>query len=347
MSEGKGKAGYSIFTDLADRLQAFILERQRGNISEKFPEFENIIQSQHAYNSWFTEAFVIKSIDLAVCWLRDMDFKQNAGVSANSKPKTIAVLPAQNLPLSGFLEIMTILASGNSVVLKKGGNERELLQYVTTHIVQVNKEPEDNIQWVDHFPKSVDGWLILSKPENSVLQQYFQTRKHLIYPKQISVAILTGNETDEDLRRLADDIFIFWGFAPGNVRKIYVPAGYNFNRFFEALEPFAYVYRNNRYANNYDYHKSIFLMDSKPFLDNGFVALYESRSFNVPMGCLTFEYFKDSRYAKQEIEANINHIYQCVSNLPEIPLRVGFGESYSVFLNANISSQLFQFLNTL
>ena len=50
-----------------------------------------------------------------------------------------------------------------------------------------------------------------------------------------SVAILTGQESDEELSALADDVFLYFILGCRNVTKIYVPEGYNFETLLSVL----------------------------------------------------------------------------------------------------------------
>ena len=40
------------------------------------------------------------------------------------------------------------------------------------------------------------------------------------------------------------------------------------------------VINNNSYANNYDYHRAIYLLNKEVFFDNGFILLKESKKLD-------------------------------------------------------------------
>jgi len=87
------------------------------------------------------------------------------------------------------------------------------------------------------------------------------------------VAVLTGEETDQDLEKLSDDVFLYFGLGCRNVSKIYLPQGFDINRLFKAFYKYRFVINNTKYANNYDYNRAIMLVNKVRFWDNGFVLL--------------------------------------------------------------------------
>ena len=187
----------------------------------------------------------------------------------------IALLPLPNVLLSGAQEAMLIYLAGHQVVLRNADHKADLLQCLTQSLIY-EEGLEAGFKWVNNFPRDTDGWVIFEQPGQNAIHHYFNNRKSLFLPVEKQFAVLNGSESEEQLDRTADLVFIYWGFSEGNVRKLYVPNGYNFNSFFEAIEKYSFVYQYNCYANNYDYHKSVLLMNRIPFLDNGFILVREN-----------------------------------------------------------------------
>jgi hypothetical protein len=132
------------------------------------------------------------------------------------------------------------------------------------------------------------------------------------------VAILDGNETTEDLRHLGEDIFLYFGLGCRNVSKLFVPEGYSFNAFFEAILPFGYLIENKKYSNNYDYHRAIYLLEQHQFLDNNFVMIKESPGLHSPVAVIYFSYYKDRAEVKNYLDQH-QHEIQCVVGKGAIP----------------------------
>ena len=145
------------------------------------------------------------------------------------------------------------------------------------------------------------------------------------------MAVLSGNETTAELQLLGNDIFDYFGLGCRNVSKIFVPQGYNFNTFFEAIEVYQPIINHFKYNNNYDYNKSIYLVNSVKHLDNGFLLVKEDEGFTSPLAVLFYEHYQ----TVEAIEAKLNlqdEQIQCVATNLVLNIEkgtVGFGQSQS------------------
>ena len=140
-----------------------------------------------------------------------------------------------------------------------------------------------------------------------------------------SIAVLSGKETHEDLENLGKDIFTYFGLGCRNVSKIFVPKDYNFTPFFEAIFPFNSIINANKYANNYDYNKTVYLMNAIPLLDNNFVILKDDTAMASPLGVVFYEYYNNLSDVIKIIENQQDAIQCVVSN--SIPNTIGFGNT--------------------
>ena len=59
-------------------------------------------------------------------------------------------------------------------------------------------------------------------------EQYFAKYPHIIRRNRTSAAILTGDETTQELEKISDDIHLYFGLGCRNVSKLFVPDGYDF-----------------------------------------------------------------------------------------------------------------------
>ena len=152
---------------------------------------------------------------------------------------------------------------------------------------------------------------------------------HIIRKNRNSVAVLTGNETEAELLELGHDIFDYYGLGCRNVSKLLVPKEYNFNFFFESIQSYYPIINHNKYNNNYDYNKSIYLVNMAKHLDNGFLLVKEDENWVSPLAVLFYEYYDNISSAEQKINAVSDKIQCVVSALPlHIPNQVvNFGMS--------------------
>ena len=85
--------------------------------------------------------------------------------------------------------------------------------------------------------------------------------------------MLDGNESDNDLALLSNDIFDYFGLGCRSVSKIFVPKGYDLDLLFNAFFKHKEIINHNKYVNNFDYNKAVFLMSEEKFIENGFIIL--------------------------------------------------------------------------
>lgn len=158
---------------------------------------------------------------------------------------------------------------------------------------------------------------------------YFGKVPNIIRKNRNSVAVLTGQETKEQLFMLGHDIFDYFGLGCRNVSKIFVPAGYNFVPFFEAIEPHQPIINHHKYNNNYDYNKSIYLVNGDNHLDNGFLLVKEDTRLTSPLAVVFFEYYDDITAITERLTEEADAI-QCVVTGASLAITnqiVNFGQS--------------------
>ena len=88
-------------------------------------------------------------------------------------------------------------------------------------------------------------------------EYYFRKYPHIIRKNRNSVAILDGQEDQEDLNSLGKDVFDYFGLGCRSVSKLYLPKNYELNRIFESFYSFKDVIHHNKYKNNYDYNNCL------------------------------------------------------------------------------------------
>ena len=120
-----------------------------------------------------------------------------------------------------------------------------------------------------------------------------------------------GDETITEYLSLGKDIFQYFGLGCRNVSKIYLKNEDQLQEFLGAIQVFDSVASHHKYHNNYDYNKSIFLVNQEKHLDNGFLLLKESKSLVSPIAVLFYELYSDEDHLKKLIQENSAKI-QCV-----------------------------------
>ncbi|HVS90767.1 MAG TPA: acyl-CoA reductase [Mucilaginibacter sp.] len=283
-------------------------------------ELTNSIQNECHYNAWFTPenvANAVKAIgqmlnaeDISK-WLDQYDFK-------SASPKRIGLILAGNIPLVGFHDVLCVLVSGNYALIKASSQDARLIKQVLDLLCAIEPAFREQFSFVD---KLQDFDAVIATGSNNTsryFEYYFGKVPHIIRKNRNSVAVLTGDETNEQLYDLGRDIFDYFGLGCRNVSKLFVPVGYDFTRFFEAIEPYHDIIHHHKYHNNYDYNKSIYLVNRDPHLDNGFLLLKEDKGMSSPLAVLFYEYYDDIN-TLQEILAGQKDNIQCIVTMLTLP----------------------------
>ncbi len=228
----------------------------------------------------------------------------------DQQPQVIGVVLAGNLPLVGFHDFVSVLVSGNKFLGKLSSSDQFLLPAIARILIKIEPEFAERIQFTEDQLTGFDA-IIATGSNNSAryFESYFAKYPHIIRKNRNGVAVLTGAETNLDL--LAEDILRYFGLGCRNVSKLFVPVNYNFSPLLESMTNFEFVANHNKYRNNYDYNKSILLVNRVPHLDNGFVLLKEDTSIASPISVIHYEYYQDLNELRKQLAAD-KDLVQCV-----------------------------------
>jgi hypothetical protein len=225
--------------------------------------------------------------------------------------KKVGLILAGNIPLVGFHDVLCVLASGNHALIKSSTQDARLIKQVLKRLIAIEPAFENKFTFVEKLDNFDAVIATGSNNTSRYFEYYFGKVPNIIRKNRNSVAVLNGDETAEQLHKLGHDIFDYFGLGCRNVSKVLVPNGYDFTPFFEAIEPYHNIIHHHKYHNNYDYNKSIYLVNRDHHLDNGFLILKEDKSFTSPLAVLFFEYYEDI-VSVQTTLAQENKNIQCI-----------------------------------
>ncbi len=326
---------------LKDRINAFIgLGKFLNKIcNENDPsnyqnDVESILQKAEAENGWFTQdniRFALCSWSVALSeenileWLSKYNIESSEALPKDEK--TVAIIMAGNVPLVGFHDFLSVLITGNKVLAKLSSSDKTLLPFLAIKLIAIEPRFRDYIEFTEGRLKNFDA-VIATGSNNTAryFDYYFGKYPNIIRKNRNSVAVLTGNETEEELKLLADDIFRYFGLGCRNVSKIYIPEDYNFEPFFKGMFTWKEIIHNHKYINNYDYNKAVYLMDSLPLLDNEFMLLKEDTGFSSPISIVFYEKYTSKYAVKKKLEAESENI-QCLVTKAGLPNEIPFGKA--------------------
>lgn len=282
----------------------------------EYESLQTTINKQFALNGWFVKENVKLSLlslgnELTVEKLEAWSSKYNF----TEQPKRVAVIMAGNIPLVGFHDFLSVLISGHKVVAKLSSDDATLLPKLAGHLIEFTPELKDRITFSQGRIGEVDA-VIATGSNNSLkyFEQYFGKYPHIFRKNRTSIAVLDGSETKEQLSDLGKDIFQYFGLGCRNVSHMLIPKDFDLNRFFEAVVAHGDVINNNKYGNNYDYNKAVYLMNKAELLDNNFVLLRESDDLFSPLSMIHYQRYSDSKEAQAYLEAHNDDLQVVVGN---------------------------------
>ena len=325
--------------DLSQRIESFL------KLGEFFRDFSgnrvtdnpydllnDIVKNDHIYNPWFTEENILQSIKAIGESLRkekmDLWISKYPSLIKKTSQKRIGVITAGNIPLVGFHDFLTILISGHIFIGKLSSKDNRLLIFIADYLIELNSDFKDLIHFTEEKLENFDA-IIATGSNNTAryFEYYFGKYPNIIRKNRNSLAVLTGNESESDIKNLGLDIFSYFGLGCRNVSKLLIPKDYCFDLFFENIEHFKNVYQHNKYANNYDYNKSVYLMNQIQHFDNGFLILREDQNLSSPIGVVFFQYYNNIDDVKEFLRLNEDQIQCAVSNSELIENSVYFGQA--------------------
>ena len=281
-----------------------------GVTSEEYESLETLIVRQKSYNGWFTPEFVRQSLLALGEQLKEKELIEwSDSYNYASQPHAIGIIMAGNIPLVGFHDFLCVLISGNRAVCKLSSNDKTLLPAIAKHLIEFAPVLKDRIVFTEGRIGDIEA-VIATGSNNSLnyFEQYFGKYPHIFRNNRTSVAVIRGDESAEELNDLGSDIFNYFGLGCRNVSHILFPANFDLNRFFKGIFSHSDVINNNKYGNNYDYNKAVYLMNQLPLLDNNFVLLRETEELFSPLAMIHYHYYQSKDELKDYISKHQNDI---------------------------------------
>lgn len=206
------------------------------------------------------------------------------------QPKRIAYMPHGSHPLCGMEYVIPVLLTGNTMVCTPFEDHRRLLQLLLEELSHISPLGTCCV-WQERIHDVQQVILPQKYAQSAAFTAYMKKYPTLTYKELYSVAELSGSETQEQLRMLAQDIMLYFGITKGSVKLILVPEHYDFHDLFTAINDFMPIAgSHNKYLNNLEYQKTLHLFHSSPFLDQGLMVVSPVCSLNAPTSVLHYRY---------------------------------------------------------
>lgn len=286
-----------------ERLAAFIRLGQRLRTLAD-DELYSLASRARNHNPWFDEPSVRAAFRGVAALLEAEPLTAWAArypAEPPAEPRRVGVVMAGNIPLVGFHDLLCVLLSGHILHAKLSADDNILLRWVGAQLLEIEPRFEAQLHFKDML-READAF-IATGSDNSAryFEYYFSKKPHLIRRNRSSIGVLAGLEPREELTCFGPDIFQYYGLGCRNVSRLLVPAGYDFRPFLDAMQTWEAVANHNRYHNNYDYQKSLLLVNRVPHLDNGFLLLTESMQLVSPISVLHYSEYQDEADLRQQL----------------------------------------------
>lgn len=298
-------------------------------------------------NSWFIPEFIeLSAKNIATQFLDKAALTEWVNhyqlPAINASPKRIGIIMAGNIPLVGFHDLLCVFITGHIAVIKPSSKDETLVKHLVSVMASWNEEINNQVIFADML-KGCDAYIATGSNNSAgYFEYYFGKYPNIIRRNRTSVAILTGNESAEELSRLADDVYLYFGLGCRNVTKLYVPEGYDFIPLLTAFKKYNHLADFHKYKNNYDYNLSILLLNNKIYMSNESLLLKEDPSLFSPISQLNYEFYIDM--GKLSASLKNNRELQCIAGRNFTPFGQAQAPSLSDYADG---TDTIQFLLTL
>jgi len=299
--------------------------------SEEFIDLNIAINKAIAVNKWFTKDHIFYALSEWENLLTKEGLEQwispyNNDFKATNQT-TVGIIMAGNLPLVGFHDFLSVLMSGLNADVKLSSDDNVLIPAIAAKLFEIEPRFKEMLTFSERL-KNIDA-IIATGSNNTAryFESYFGHKPNIIRKSRNSIAILTGKESNDELELLADDLFLYFGLGCRNVTKLFLPEGFNLDRLFKSFMKYKSVMDHNKYMNNFDYYRAIYLLNLEPFLENGFAILKEEKRFSTPVSVIHYSYYKSLDEVNSEIKNNENQIQCIVADSKTRVNSVSFGQS--------------------
>lgn len=315
----------------SERLQTFVALGNFLRSANAQSELEEIAYRAYHKNNWFTLPNTLNALNAIANEFLTADALQTWARAYRPEPetaKTVGVVMAGNIPAVGFHDLLCVVMSGHKLLAKLSSSDFVLIHFLIQKLKEINPAIAPYLEEAERL-NAADAYIATGSNNTSrYFDYYFGKKPNIIRKNRSSVGLLMGEENPEEFLLLGHDISDYYGLGCRNVSTILVPTDYNFTPLLAALEPQARLYLDNhKYQNNYDYNKSIYLINAVPHYDNGYLLVTENEGLVSPISVLYYQTYETQADATAWLSAHTDRIQVVASAKGWYPNSVPFGHT--------------------
>jgi len=279
---------------------------------------DSLAQMAHYHNNWFLPEMVkfqlshystefLKENKLSA-WL------QSYNLNGLSKRTVGFILPG-NIPAVGFHDILCGIVSGHNLQIKLSSKDDIIIPELLDYLFAIDGDLKQRIKIVDRLDKCDAVIATGSTSSQDYFQKYFGNKPYIARGHRNAIGVIHGDETDEEILELADDVFMYFGLGCRNVSKLFVPKDYDVTRLLMLWEKkYAQFVQHSKYMNNYDYNKTMLLMNRITHLSSAILHLFENPSIHSRISSLHYERYDSISEVVSYLNSEQDNIQCVVSN---------------------------------
>lgn len=290
-----------------------------GTELKKLSIDQDFLWSVESQNPWFIPDFTKLSLEsITNNFLQTDKLDAWLGHYAVKEKGSLGIILAGNIPIVGFHDIICSYFCSEKIEIKLSSKDLKLTPHILKLWTDIDPLWKERLSIVDRLGSCEKIIATGSNSAYNYFEQYFGKYKNILRRNRTSVAIVPKDISNEELNFLIDDIFIYFGLGCRNVSKLWIEKGFELSRIFEASERYNSFFNHVKYMNNYDYQRTLLLLNKVPHLSNNFLMLKEDKSLFSPISVLNYESFEDIKEVKSLLAANQQDI-QCIVGRDFVP----------------------------
>lgn len=303
------------------------LQELKSWLNKENEQLLELIKLAEIKNKWFTQENIWLSIEAIKTAYLDEDKLKGWFEKYKCKEvsKSIGIILAGNIPMVGFHDLLCAFVLNAPTKIKLASKDEVLMKYMVQKLIDLD------ITWKAEFVDRLQDYEAViatgSDNTNRYFEQYFKKVPRILRKNRNSLAVLNGKESEEQLDLLAHDIFQYFGLGCRNVSKIFLPKDYDVTQLFPHFDNFKEYINHNLYKDNYDYNRTLLLMNLEEHLANDFVMIKEDQSLHSRLATVHYSFYEKEQEVQDYIIENNERIQVVVGNPSEYWTSVPFGKA--------------------
>ena len=274
--------------------------------------WDDAFQRAEAANAWFTQQNIRAAVRAICDQLLDRQQLERwlAAYELPEQSKNTGIVMAGNIPLVGFADWLAVFICGHTATVKLSDKDTVLFTAIMQFLVNKFGTDKINTTIVDKLA-GYDA-VIATGSDNSAVyfEQYFAHVPHLIRRNRTGVALIHGDESDDQLVLLWQDISAYFGLGCRNVTFLCLPQGYD-PAALTAIWEKADLIQHHKYRNNYEYDLAVSMLNKELFYYNENILLINKPDIHARIGSVNYQLFDSMQHSLAFLNTRADKI-QCV-----------------------------------